>query len=212
MGFLRRLTEMGGAQSAWRTGPEEKYAKILEIRHVLGPVSQIRLEIHFSNLPAREVLATVRIPRRVTPQVGQDVAYHVNGSGGGGGQVHYVIDWDKAPEYGGPIYDPQAAATEQIDRIMASGTVTTPAQAADPAYQLAMLTHRHEAGQISDAEFARAKEDLQRFAKDPARENDPAVQRARLEERHAAGEVSDAEYAERSRDIDNWIANLKRLQ
>jgi uncharacterized membrane protein len=210
MGLFRRLTGMGGAQSAWRDGPQEDYAKILEIRHVLGPVSQIRLEIHFSNRPGREVLTAVRIPRGVTPQVGQDVAYHLSGAPNGG-QVHYHIDWDKAPEYGGPIYDPQAAATERIDRVMASGTVTTPEQAADPAYQLAMLAHRHAAGQISDAEYARAKEDLQRFAKDPARENDPAVQRARLEERHAAGEVSDAEYAERSRDIDHWIANLKRL-
>jgi hypothetical protein len=170
MGFLRRLTEMGGAQSAWRTGPEEQYAKILEIRHVLGPVSQIRLEIHFSNLPGREVLTAVRIPRHVTPQVGQDVAYHTSGAPNGG-QVHYHIDWDKPPEYGGPIYDPQAAAAEQIDRIMASGTVTTPEQAADPGYHRAILTRSHEAGQISDAE-----------------------------------------YAERSRDIDNWIANLKRLQ
>jgi hypothetical protein len=153
MGLFDRLTGLGTAQNAWRTGPEEQYAKILEIRHVIGPVSQIRLEIHFSNLPGREVLTTARIPRGVTPEVGQDVAFHTSGAPNGG-QVHYVIDWDKAPEYGGPVYDPQAAAAEEIDRVMASGTVTTPEQAADPAYHRAILTHRHEAGQISDEEFA----------------------------------------------------------
>jgi hypothetical protein len=210
MGFLDRLKVLKDpALKEWRDS-EEQWARILEIGPSVGPLTDLRLELHYSNQPPQEATTTTLVPRGIEPQVGQDVAYHINP--GTGQNTTLVIDWDKPPQYGAPPVDTQAVGEAVVSSMMASPLTTTAAQAADPDYQLAALQRMRDAGQISEADFERKKEDLRRWAEDPQDENDPQVQLARLEQQREAGEVTDAEYNQRKADLDNWVANLKRLQ
>jgi hypothetical protein len=211
VGLRDRLKALNDpAVKAWRDS-EERWAKILEIGPKLGPLTKLRLEIHFSNNPPKEDATTVLVPLGVKPHVGQDVAYHVNVSGDGASS-HIVIDWDKPPNYGAPPVDVQELGAEAVAEVMASPMYAQAAEATNPDYQLRMLEQMRDAGQVSAADFERKRADLRRWAEDPERENDPQVHLARLDQQHAAGEVTDAEYTQRKTDLDNWAANLKRLQ
>jgi hypothetical protein len=209
VGFLDRLKAYNDpAVKQWRA-EEERWARILEIERV-GPVARLRIELHFSNLPVKERTITSRIPRGIEPRVGQDVAYHEFG-GGGNLPPRIVIDWHDAPQYGAPVYDPNAVAEQVRSQILASPTsgVTSAASSAD--LQQAELIRLRDAGAISAAEFDEKQADLKRWVANPEQENDPQFQLQRLERRHVAGELSDADYAQRKADIENWIENLKRI-
>jgi hypothetical protein len=74
MGFLDRVRAVRGAYRQVDANVE-RWAGIIAIEPGPGPVTVLHLEIHSNGAPAHEGLAYSRIPRGITPAVGQDVAY-----------------------------------------------------------------------------------------------------------------------------------------
>jgi hypothetical protein len=63
----------------------ERWARIIAIDPGPGPVTVLHLEIHSNGAPAQVELAYSRIPRGLTPAVGQEVAYRSFASPGSDG-------------------------------------------------------------------------------------------------------------------------------
>ena len=206
MGLLDRLRVLRDpAYQQWRAD-RQRFGRILSIGTKVGPVTELRLEIHESNNPPHEVTVPAHVPRGVHPRVGQDVAFTTHTSRN---YVRYMIQWDESPRYGVPPseLDARAAALKAHEAAVAAAAAT----GADPDHQLAELQRMLAAGQITEMQFKQGQEDLARFKADPVGENDPLVHLERLEQRRAAGELSDTEYAARKADLENWAANLGRL-
>src|SRR5438309_12013742 len=112
MGFLDRLKLIKSwADEATASMP--KWARIVGIGGHVGSFASIDLEIHYMDEPPRVVSTTVLVPRGVTPQVGQHVAYHVVT---GDNHDHYAIEWDKPPQYGTGVR-PNVVSEHLRDRI-----------------------------------------------------------------------------------------------
>jgi hypothetical protein len=103
MGFLDRVKAVRGAYRQV-DADIERWARIIAIDPGPGPGSVLHLEIHSNGAPARAELAYSRIPRGLTPQVGQEVAYRSFASPGSDGQNTdtYQVIWDEPPQYGSP--------------------------------------------------------------------------------------------------------------
>jgi len=96
MGLFDHLKQVRSwADAAAQSMPQ--WARIVGIGGRIGSFTSIDLEIHFMDEPPRVVSTTVLVPRGVTPQVGQHVAYKVVT---GDNHDHYAIEWDKPPQYG----------------------------------------------------------------------------------------------------------------
>jgi hypothetical protein len=74
-----------------------RWARIVGIGGRVGSFTCIDLEMHYADNPPHVVSTMVIVPRRVTPQVGQHVAYQILT---GDSHDHYAIDWDTPPQYG----------------------------------------------------------------------------------------------------------------
>jgi hypothetical protein len=101
MGFLDRVRAGRGAYRQVDANIE-RWARIIAIDPGPGPVAVLHLEIHSNGAPAHAEVAYTRIPRGLTPEVGQDVAYRrFAGAGSDGQDVDaYQVRWDEPPQYG----------------------------------------------------------------------------------------------------------------
>jgi hypothetical protein len=103
MGFLDRVKAVRGAYRQVDANIE-RWARIIAIDPGPGPVTVLHLEIHSNGAPAHVELAYSRIPRGLTPAVGQEVAYRSFASAGSDGHDvdTYQVIWDEPPQYGSP--------------------------------------------------------------------------------------------------------------
>ncbi|HEY1640330.1 MAG TPA: hypothetical protein VGG35_06570 [Streptosporangiaceae bacterium] len=103
MGFLDRVRAVRGAYRQVDANVE-RWARIIAIDPGPGPVTVLHLEIHSNGAPVHVEVAYTRIPRGITPAVGQDVAYRRFASPGADGRDAdtYQVLWDEAPQYGSP--------------------------------------------------------------------------------------------------------------
>jgi hypothetical protein len=206
---LERIPLVSDLYALWAA--DARWARILEIRR-MGPMAQIRLEVHDADLPPFEHWVTTWVPRGRDPQVGEDV-YWVDRTGADSTSRSLAIKWKKAPNYGAAPVDTGALGDQVADRLSAAPVYAQGAAlAADPLAQLECVQARRVAGELSAQEFEHQKADLLAWSTDPAAENDPAVHRARLEQRRATGEVSDAEYARRSAELGAWERGLAQVR
>jgi hypothetical protein len=122
MGFLDRVRAVRGAYQQVDANIE-RWARIIAIDPGPGPVTVLHLEIHSNGAPVHVEVAYTRIPRGVTPQVGQDVAcrrFASAGSDGHDGDTYQVI-WDEPPQYGSPGKVRHAFIDQALSRGPASG-------------------------------------------------------------------------------------------
>jgi hypothetical protein len=98
MRFLDRLRLVASfAREAYDSVP--RWARIVSVDRRFGPLTRIGLEIHQGGEPPFEVSTLTWVPRRVKPQVGQDVAFRIST---GDDHTYYEVVWDQPPNYGGP--------------------------------------------------------------------------------------------------------------
>lgn len=97
MGFLDRVRAVRGAYRQVDANVE-RWARFIAIDPGPGPVTVLHLEIHSNGAPVHVEVAYTRIPRGITPAVGQDVAYRRFASPGADGRDAdtYQVLWDEA--------------------------------------------------------------------------------------------------------------------
>lgn len=86
------------AQEGFASVP--KWARITRVGRRFGPLMSIDLEVHWGREEPFEHSVFTFVPRRVKPQVGQDVAVSESTHDS---HTSYIVDWDRPPQYGTPI-------------------------------------------------------------------------------------------------------------
>ena len=129
----------------------ERWARIVKIGPRVGPVTVLHLEIHHGQAPPHVESAYTRIPRGLTPQVGQDVAYRSFTSSGSEGHdvITYQVIWDRPPQYGsaGKV---QGAFTDQALSHAAAGAT---GQDSERERKLLIARNMLAKGVISQADY-----------------------------------------------------------
>jgi hypothetical protein len=77
---------------------QPQWARIVGIGGAVGPMTGFTLEIHYMDNPPTEVSTVCWVPRGVSPQIGQHVAFQRSTSHDN--HTHYEILWDQPPRYG----------------------------------------------------------------------------------------------------------------
>ena len=96
MGIFDGIRDVRGMYDDGMSGVEQ-WARITAIRRGAGRLKGFDLEVHWNGQPPFEVSTWSRVPRSITPQIGQDVAYRESR---GDDSTHYQIEWDQPPRYG----------------------------------------------------------------------------------------------------------------
>lgn len=138
----------------------EQWARIVAVRPALGRAKSIDLEIHWNGQPPFEVNSLSVVPRGITAQVGQDVAYRESI---GDDHTHYEIEWNKPPRYGPPPGTTRDSVVDRLTESQPSALVGF----ASRASRLRMAQNMLERGLITQAEFDRAQQALGSQADDP---------------------------------------------
>jgi hypothetical protein len=113
-------------------------------------VTVLHLEIHSNGAPAHVELAYSRIPRGLTPEVGQEVAYRRFASAGSDGHDvdTYQVIWDEPPQYGSPGKVRHAL----IDQALSHGTA---GPGSERERKLLVAQNMLDQGVISQADYDR---------------------------------------------------------
>jgi hypothetical protein len=124
-----------------------RWARITAVRPERGRFVTLDMEIHYGWAEPFSYTGRyqVRAPGGVVPEAGQHVAIRrilpFDDE-----EVTYAIEWDQAPQYGTPA--------------------DAPPDQQHPALRMIAAKRAHDAGAISDAEFAQAKDDLRLWGGD----------------------------------------------
>lgn len=146
MGFLDRVKAVRGAYQQVDANIE-RWAKIVKISPGPGPLTVLHLEIHYNGTAPHVELAYARIPRGVTPRVGQDVAYRSFSSAGSDAQdsTTYQVIWDEPPQYGSA----GKVRGAFVDQVLSRG------DGAERERKLLVARNMLEKGVISQADYDR---------------------------------------------------------
>jgi hypothetical protein len=135
MGWRERWKAAGAAyqdMAADGIASAPKWARITEVGRRLGPFLSLQLEIHHGDEPPYEVSTRTWTPRGVSPEFGQDVAFHISV---GDDSTHYEVDWDKPPRYGIPASasgGPRTPRQEATYQVLTARRNWTPAGSPAP--------------------------------------------------------------------------------